>query len=244
MIAAYPPAWPVWILCCLPFLSVAAPAELRLPIADERGTGLAAGWREVRFPRIPQATDYRIVVEDGRSLLRARSRRGASALLHRLDIDPREWPRLRWRWRVRRLPEGADIHRRAGDDYAARLYVTFAEDPSELDWFERLQVESARLVYGVTPPLRAINYVWANQAPVGTIVPNAYIERAMMVVVGSGGARSGQWIEYERNLLADYRRLFRREPPRIDGIAIMTDSDDTASMAESDYAAISLLGPE
>ena len=242
--SAYPTTRFIWIVCFLPILSLAAPAELSLPIADERGTGLAPGWREVRFPRIPRGTDYRLVVEDGHPLLRARSRSGASALLHGLDIDPREWPRLRWRWRVRRLPDGGDIHRRAGDDYAARLYVTFAEDPSELDWFERLRLESARLVYGVTPPLRAINYVWANRAPIGTVVPNAYTRRAMMVVVDTGGARTGQWIEYERDLLADYRRLFHREPPRIDGIAIMTDSDDTASMAESDYAAISLLGPE
>ncbi len=244
MMSRCPPPWTAWILCALPALPLAAPAELNLPIADGQGPDLAPGWREVGFPRIPRSTDYQLVVEDGRPLLRASSRGGASALLYRLDVDPRQWPRLRWRWRIRRLPDGADIHRRAGDDYAARVYVTFTEDLSALDWFERLQAESARLVYGAYPPLQAINYVWANRAPVGTIVPNAYTQRAVMVVVGSGRTSTGRWIESERNLLEDYRRIFHREPPRIDGIAIMTDSDDTASHAESDYAAISLLGPE
>jgi len=239
-------------LASLPFVVIALlsppafsdPVELSLPIADAQGKGLAAGWRRVVFPSIPQTTDYTVVVERGRPILHARSERGASALLHRLDLDPREWPRLRWRWRIRRLPEGADIHRRSGDDYAGRIYVTFAEPLSELGWFERLQYESARLVYGDYPPLRAINYVWARLAPVGTIVPNPTAPRAMMVVVGTGGTRLGRWVEVERDLRADYRRLFRREPPRIDGIAIMTDSDDTASVAEADYADIRFLGAE
>ncbi len=236
-------AW--WSLsCCLAGTapSLAARAEWRIPVAD--GDGLAPGWRPVEFPRVSERTVYRLAggAEKGR-WIEARSERAASALYHRLDLDPRRWPRLRWRWRVRRLPDGADIRLRSGDDYAARVYLTFAEDPSGLGWIERLQYESARLLYGEYPPLRAINYVWASRAPVGTRVPNAYTERAMMFVVDSGDARIGRWTVHERDLLDDYRRAFAAEPPRITGIAIMTDSDDTASSAAADYADLMFLGP-
>jgi hypothetical protein len=59
-------------------------------------------------------------------------------------------------------------------------------------------------------------------------------------VVESGAGRLGQWAEYERDIYDDYRRAFDEEPPRISGIAIMTDADGTGESAVAYYGDIFL----
>jgi Protein of unknown function (DUF3047) len=54
-----------------------------------------------------------------------------------------------------------------------------------------------------------------------------------IVVVESGPARRGTWLRQQRNVAADYRRLFGGTPPRVGAVAVMIDADDTASSAEA-----------
>ena len=61
-----------------------------------------------------------------------------------------------------------------------------------------------------------------------------------MIVVESGTALVGRWVDEERDLYADYRRLFAAEPPPIEGIAVMTDTDDTGERAVAYYGTIAL----
>jgi len=89
-----------------------------------------------------------------------------------------------------------------------------------------------------TPPIGAINYIWASHAPVGKIVPNAYTDRVRMIVVESGKMKAGAWVSESRNIFDDYKTAFGKEPPMITGIAIMTDSDNTGESALAYYGDI------
>jgi hypothetical protein len=53
----------------------------------------------------------------------------------------------------------------------------------------------------------------------------------MMIVVESGARRVGEWVEVERDILADYRRAFNEDPPPVSGVAVMTDTDQTGASA-------------
>ena len=46
-----------------------------------------------------------------------------------MTIDPREYPIVRWRWKVENVLNKSDVSRKDGDDYPARLYITFAYEP-------------------------------------------------------------------------------------------------------------------
>lgn len=61
-----------------------------------------------------------------------------------------------------------------------------------------------------------------------------------MVAVESGPSMAGQWLTEERDILADYRRLFGEEPGEAEAIAIMTDTDNTGESALAWYGEISL----
>ncbi|RPJ08088.1 MAG: DUF3047 domain-containing protein, partial [Deltaproteobacteria bacterium] len=124
------------------------------------------------------------------------------------------------------------------DDYSARIYITFEYDPSKLGFFEKVKYETVRLLYGQYPPLAAINYIWDSRTPIGTVVPNPYTSRAMMIVVESGEAKVNQWVCEERNVFDDYKKAFGEDPPKISGVAIMTDTDNTGESATAYYGDI------
>lgn len=211
--------------------------------AQAAGAPLPAGWSELTFRSVATHTRYDLVRDGQATVLRARSLAAASGLIHRFPepgLDLRRTPILRWRWKISGLIAKADIATRAGDDYPARVYVTFQYDPARAGVAMRMQYGLARSLHGEYPPHAALNYVWDGKAAAGTMVPNAFSERAMMVVAESGAARVGQWVDVERNVYEDYRRAFGEEPPPVSGIAVMTDTDQTGESAEAYYGDIEL----
>ena len=205
------------------------------------------GWEPLAFPRIARHTRYSVVREGpgaARHVLRADSQAAASGLYRPVDLDPRVYQVLTWRWKVNGVVARADARTRAGDDYAARVYVGFRYDPARASFWERARYGAYRLIYGRYPPGVALTYVWDNRLPAGTVLPNAYTDRVRMVVVQSGAALAGRWVEERRNVYEDYRRIVGGEPPRIEGIAVMTDTDDTGESAVAWYDALTFrAGP-
>jgi hypothetical protein len=180
--------------------------------------GDLAGWEPKEFKGL---TTYTLVREDGRQVLRAVSQKSASALIKEIEADPAKTPMLSWSWKIEGvLPQG-DGRSKAGDDFAARVYVVF---PAFFFW-----------------NTRAINYVWANKLPVDSFWPNAFAgNNVMMLAVNSGDGQAGQWVSHRRDLAADFRRCFGEEPPAIGAIAVMTDSDNTSGKAVAYYGDIAL----
>ena len=149
-------------------------------------------------------------------------------------------PLLRWRWKAERLPADGDTRLKRGDDAAARIYVTFRLPPDRVSLPQRLLDETARVLYGETPPHASLMYVWDSRAPAGTRMVNPYTNRVRNIVVESGSARLGRWIAYERDLVADYRAAFGEDPPRLSGVAIMTEADNTGGTAAARFGDVSL----
>jgi Protein of unknown function (DUF3047) len=198
------------------------------------------GWEALTFSRVPRHSRY-VVVREGESwVLRAESDASASALYRPLDLDPKVHRILTWRWKVENVLAKADPRRKEGDDYPARVYVAFQYDPAAASVWERSRYWAYRVIYGRYPPGRVLNYVWESRLPVGTVLDNAYTNRAKIVVVRSGAAEVGRWVTEQRDVYEDYRRLIGGEPPGIVGVALMTDTDDTGERAVAYYDAISL----
>jgi hypothetical protein len=182
------------------------------------------------------------VAEDGATVVRADADASASGLIRRLEIDPRAYPILEWRWKVANLVEKSAIDAKQGDDYAARVYVAFKYDPARVSVWNRVKYGIIRALYGEYPPHAGINYIWATREPVGTRAWNAYSDRVRMIVVRSGAADPGRWVSESRDVLEDYRAAFGEEPPPIAGVAIMTDTDDTGERAVAWYGDIRFVG--
>jgi hypothetical protein len=118
--------------------------------------------------------------------------RGSGSVAHSIDANP-HGVALAWRWKVDRVVQAADMERRSGDDYAARVYVFFDVPRADLPWNTRIKIAAIELIYGKPVPTAAICYVWDNRHPVGASQWNAYTDRVRMVVLRSGAAEAGEW---------------------------------------------------
>lgn len=229
-------------------LAWSAVAAAELPAAIEvgafssarPGVELPTGWQALTFPRVAKHTAYRLVEDEGRTVVRADADASASGLIRRAEVDVLAYPMLAWRWKIASVIERADATRRDGDDYPARVYIAFKYDPARVSLFNRAKYALIRLLYGEYPPHAGIAYIWDNRLPAGTVLASAYTERVRMIVVRSGAAEAGRWMAEARNVHEDYVRAFGEEPPPVSGVAIMTDADDTGGRATAWYGDIVL----
>ncbi len=183
-------------------------------------------WEHQTFPKIDRHSSYSVEQFDGGVCLRAESSASASGILYRETFSVYEYPKIRWRWRTDRVYGKGDARKKSGDDYPLRIYVLFRYDPARAGILEKVRYEVARLFYGTYPPHSALNYVWANREHGEKIFPNAYSERAMMILK-RGPGDVGSWHTEEADILRDYRQAFGEDPPREAGLALINDSDDT-----------------
>ena len=199
-------------------LFAALPLRAEPLVLGRFSAGDTEGWQLRHFEG---RTRYRIVAVGGRKVLEAESRSAASSLYLERDIDLARRPVLEWQWRVEAPLAIADEHVKAGDDFAARVYVVA---PGE----------------GLFALPIAISYVWAASASVGDAWPNPFTSKVRMVAVESGSAHAGEWRGYRRNVREDFRRLFGREVDELEGVAVMTDADNSRQRARAWYGDILL----
>jgi hypothetical protein len=207
-------------------------------------TSLEDGWEPMEFPKIDRHSRYQLTDDDGEQVVMASTDNSASGLIARVSVEPGDSLILRWRWKVSNVYEQGNARRKEGDDYPARIYVAFEFEPDEAGFFERAKRKTVEVVFGEELPGNALNYIWANRLPVGEIVANPFTDTTMMVAVNSGTANTGEWVTVERDIVADYRKAFDREPPKLVGVAIMSDSDNTGASATAWYGDVSLVKPD
>lgn len=199
------------VLCSLLLLTLPLQAET-IALSQFATEGLS-GWSEKSFDG---QTQYTIVERNGDKVLLAESNNSASALYKETRIDLEKTPYLNWSWLVVKHLGDINERQQEGDDYPARVYV----------------VISGGIFFWKT---RAINYVWSSNQPEGTLWPNAYTDNARMMALESGSAFLGQWRTEKRNIRADLRQQFGEDLRYIDGIAVMTDTDNSHGQALSYY---------
>jgi hypothetical protein len=161
-------------------------------------------------------------------------------LRHRLRIEPADLGSVRFSWKVPELIAEADMALRDKSDSPVRIVLAFDGDRSKFSMKNSLLAELSRTLMGEEMPYATLMYVWCNQRPAGTVIPNANTDRIRKMVVETGAARLNQWLDYERNIRADYEKAFGEAPGALIGMAIMTDSDNTKSSARAWYGPVRL----
>ena len=199
------------------------------------GDTLPAEWKHQRLPSVERPNVFSLTTDGGATVLRVQSHRSASTLVVRSEVDPNVTPLLRWRWWVANAVAGSDLRRKAGDDYAARLYVLFDLPAERLSVGDRLRIAAARLLHGEELPAAALCYVWGTAQAAGESAWNAYTDRVRMIVVDSGDGHAQQWRSITRDVTADFRAAFGAPVPRIFAIALAADTDNTGERSEARF---------
>jgi hypothetical protein len=167
-------------------------------------------------------TRYRVVEMGREACLAAESRADGSILYREIAPLPADALHLTWSWQVSTFPRGADLSRKEADDRAAAVVVLYRK--SILPW-----------------KLRAIMYVWSRDLPAETVMKSTFSGEIRILVVRSGEAAG--WKVEDRDLAADYRRVFGGEADPVKAVGVYTDSDNTRSQASAVYGPLTFARP-
>jgi hypothetical protein len=205
------------------------------------GGPMPRGWLPFSLGGNKKPTEYQIVEDQGKTVLRAKADGAASALSFAVNFDIHAAPVVQWQWKVANLIDGADNAVASKEDSPARLVLGFDGDRSKFSLLERTSSSLAKNVTGRELPFAEIIYIWSNKAPVGTVIPNPHTKRVQMIVAASGPAGVGKWQTFSRNVLEDFKKAFGEEPGQLTDVGILTDTDNTGGSAEAWYGDIRFL---
>jgi hypothetical protein len=162
----------------------------------------------------------------------------ASMLRKVVRIEPEELGRFRFSWKVPELIAQADMALRDSDDSPVRIMLAFDGDRSKFSAKNAMLSELANALTGEPMPYATLMYVWCNRREPGSVIINPRSDRIRKLVVQSGERQLNQWLDYERNVRADFEKAFGEVPGALIGIAIMTDSDNTRSRTQAWYGPV------
>src|SRR5262245_18712666 len=158
---------------------------------------------------------YTVQEEGGRRFLRAVSKGIGIQAAKQVEWDLARYPVLTWSWRPVEFPKGSDERKSGTNDSAVSVYAVFPHTKFTV---------------------KTVKYIWSAVVPVGThLTSSKGLTQARVLRSGTSGA--GQWTDERANVAEDYRKYFgTNDVPKPSGIAVLTDSDDTKSSAQGDYA--------
>ena len=158
---------------------------------------------------------YSIREEDGRRFLHADSKGLGIQAAKQFAWDLTAYPVLAWDWRPVEFPKGSDERKSSTNDSALAVYAVFPH---------------------TMVSLKSVKYIWSAVVPAGTrLSSNAGLTQVL--VLSSGADGRGNWASQQANVLEGYKKFFETtDVPKPEGIAVLTDSDDTKLSAQGDYA--------
>ena len=204
--------YPIVLILCVSSWSSAETIKLTNFSANQ-----LQDWQSKKFSG---QTDYKLIKLADKTVLSASSQASASGLVKEIKVDIKKYPYLNWSWKINNHLNIENEKIKAGDDFAARLYIVI--NTGFMIWQKKV-----------------INYVWANNAAKADVWENPYAgERALMLAIRNKQDNTDTWFHEKRNVYADIKTLFGESFQHIHAVAIMTDTDDSKTNAKSYYGDI------
>ena len=200
----------------------------------------AQAWSHYKLPgKTPSQFEY--VLDEGRDAIVAKAQSSASMLRQVMKVEPAALGRIRFSWKLPDLIQYADMSIREFDDSPVRVVLAFEGDRSKFSGKNAMKSELAQVLTGEPLPYATLMYVWCNTCELETVILNPHTDRIRKLPLESGPAKLNRWMDYERAVYADFVKAFGEEPGLLTSISIMTDTDNTKSMARAWYGPVQLL---
>ena len=157
-----------------------------------------------------------------------------------IRAEPGELGKVSFSWKVPALIAGADMMQADTDDSPVRVVLAFEGDRSRFSAKNAMISELALTLTGEPLPYATLMYVWGTHREPGSVILSHRTDRIRKLVLESGPQRLGQWLDYERDIKADFEKAFGEAPGALVGVGIMTDTDNTRGHAQAWYGPVTL----
>lgn len=196
-------------------------------------------WQHTRLPG-KQATEFSYALSDGRHAMAVHARSSASMLRQVLHVPSAHLGLVNFSWKVPALIAAADMALRDADDSPVRIVLAFEGDRTKFSAKNAMLSELSHAITGEPMPYATLMYVWCNTRAPGAVIVNPRTDRIRELVVESGARNLNRWLDYERDIRADFVKAFGEPPGALLGIGIMTDTDNTRTTTQAWYGPLKL----
>ena len=161
-------------------------------------------------------TEYSVGSNDNGNYLKAVADNAASGLGKEVKIDLNKTPFINITWKVEKDLSGILENTKKGHDFAARVFVIKKT--------------------GATPlSNRAINYVFSSNSDVGFNSPSPYTKKSIDNVLATTKENFNEWVTVKANVKKDFKKFHNLDVNELDGLAIMSDTDNSKMKSISYY---------
>ena len=210
------------------------------PWAAASSSKSTGAWEDFTFPG-KQTSKFSYVREDGRDAMSAHAQSSVSMWRQVVRVEPAELGRIKFSWKVPQLIARADMATREMDDSPVRIVLAFDGDRAKFSAKNAMLSELARALTGEEMPYATMMYVWCNACNRESVIVNPRTDRVRKLVLESGPGNLNRWMDYERVIREDFEKLFGESPGALISVALMTDTDNTKSIANAWYGPVNLV---
>ena len=161
-------------------------------------------------------TIYTLGSNKNGNFLKAIADNAASGLGKEIKINLDKTPFLNITWKIEQDLAGIKEDTKKGHDFAARVFAIKKT--------------------GATPlSNRAINYVFSSNEDVGLNWPSPYTKKSIDNVLSTTKENLDQWVSVKANVKEDFKKLHNLDVNELDGLAIMSDTDNSKKKSVAYY---------
>ena len=161
-------------------------------------------------------TIYTIGSNENGNFLKAVADNAASGLGKEIKIDLDKFPFINITWKIEKDLPGINENTKKGHDFAARVFAVKKT--------------------GATPlSNRAINYVFSSNNEIGFNSPSPYTKKSIDNVLASTKKNINEWVTVKANVKEDFKKFHDLDVNELDGLAIMSDTDNSKMKAVAYY---------
>ena len=163
-----------------------------------------------------KSTLYTIGSNENGNFLKAEADNAASGLGKEIKIDLNKTPYLNITWKIEKDLPGIKENTKKGHDFAARVFAVKKT--------------------GATPlSNRAINYVFSSNNEIGFNSPSPYTKKSIDNVLATSKDSLNEWVTVKANVKEDFKKFHNLDVNELDGLAIMSDTDNSKMKAIAYY---------
>ena len=157
-------------------------------------------------------TVYTVGSNENGNFLKAVADNAASGLGKEIKIDLNKTPFINITWKIEKDLPGIKENSKKGHDFAARVFAVKKTGSTPLS-------------------NRAINYVFSSNNDIGFSSPSPYTKKSIDNVLASTQNNLNEWVTVKANVKEDFKKFHNLDVNELDGLAIMSDTDNSGMKA-------------
>jgi hypothetical protein len=140
----------------------------------------------------------------------------ASGLGKEIKINLNKTPFINITWKIEKDLSGIKETTKKGHDFAARVFVIKKTGATALS-------------------NRAINYVFSSNNKIGFNSPSPYTKKSIDKVLATTKKNLNEWVTVKANVKEDFKKFHELDVDELDGLAIMSDTDNSKKKSIAYY---------